>query len=102
MDPVSKFGNWVLTSSTRLLFGFALKDSQSGMWVFHRACLGVMRLESNGMPFSEEIKIEAIQRGLKFREIHIPYYERYGEKKIKKFRDGMRNLWWLLKLRFRR
>lgn len=102
MDPVSKFGNFVLTTLSRVLFGYGLRDSQSGMWIFHGDCLNRIRLESNGMPFSEEIKIEAIRRGLRFEEVHIPYHLRYGKKKIKKFRDGMRNLIYLFRLRFRK
>ncbi|MCB9232569.1 MAG: glycosyltransferase family 2 protein [Bacteroidia bacterium] len=102
MDVVSKFGNWVLTTLTEILFRYRLRDSQSGMWVFRSAILPRLTLQSNGMPFSEEIKIEAIRRGLIFREIHIPYYERYGEKKIKKFRDGLRNLIHLFQMRFRK
>lgn len=102
MDPVSKFGNWVLTTTTQILFGYRLRDSQSGMWVFRKECLAKMRLQNRGMGFSEEIKIEAIRRKLRFREIHIPYYERYGTKKIKKFEDGVKNLWFLFQLRFRK
>lgn len=102
MDGVSKFGNKVLTLSARILFGYGLKDSQSGMWVFRKECLSKMKLKSNGMAFSEEIKIEAIRRKLRFAEEHIPYHLRYGEKKIKKFRDGIKNLWFLIPLRFRR
>jgi glycosyltransferase involved in cell wall biosynthesis len=102
MDPVSKLGNFLLTTTTRILFGRGLKDSQSGMWIFHSASLQKLKLKSNGMALSEEIKIEAIRRGLKFREVHIPYYERYGEKKIKKFQDGIKNLVFLLALRFRK
>ena len=102
MDPVSKFGNWVLTLTTRIFFGNGLKDSQSGMWIFRRSLLETLRLESKGMPLSEEIKIETIRCGFTFKEEHIPYHLRYGEKKIKKFRDGLLNLWYLLYLRFRR
>lgn len=102
MDPVSKFGNWVLTMTAKILFGYGVKDSQSGMWIFRRDTLPKMRLESNGMPLSEEIKIEAIKRGLRFREIHIPYYLRLGEKKIRKFRDGFHNLYFLFYLKFRK
>lgn len=102
MDPVSKFGNWVLTTVTRVLFGYKLKDSQSGMWVFRKGALEKIRLTQKGMAFSEEIKIEAIRRNLAFEEIHIPYHLRFGEKKIKKFRDGFLNLWFLLRLRFRK
>jgi len=102
MDPVSRFGNRVLTLTTRILFGYGVKDSQSGMWVFHRKVMDSIRLESKGMAFSEEIKIESIKRGLAFKEVHIPYHLRYGEKKIKKFKDGILNLWFLFKLRFRK
>lgn len=102
MDPVSKFGNWVLTTVSKILFGTGIKDSQSGMWVFYRKVLDKVRLESNGMALSEEIKIECLKRSIKFREVHIPYYERYGKKKIKKFQDGVKNLIFLFKLKFRK
>lgn len=102
MDRLSRIGNWGLTLAARVLFGYGLKDSQSGMWVFKRSVLSQIRLESDGMPFSEEIKIEAIKRKLRFREVHIPYYQRLGEKKIRMFRDGTANLFFLLRLKFRR
>lgn len=102
MDKVSLFGNRVLTLTAKILFGYGLKDSQSGMWVFRKSALKKMRVESDGMPLSEEIKIEAIKRKLRFKEVHIPYHERYGEKKIKKFRDGFHNLFFLIYLRFRK
>ncbi len=102
MDPVSKFGNKVLTFVTEILFGFHLKDSQSGMWIFKKNSLSKLTLKSNGMALSEEIKIEAIKRKLKFKEVHIAYYQRFGEKKIKKFQDGIINLIYLFQLKFRR
>lgn len=102
MDVLSRIGNWGLTLAAKVLFGYGLRDSQSGMWVFRREVLEGIRLESDGMPFSEEIKIEAIRRGFRFKEIHIPYYLRFGEKKIRKFHDGFHNLFFLIKLRFRK
>ena len=102
MDPVSKLGNWVLTLMTGILFNYGLKDSQSGMWVFRAETLPKLQLKSKGMAFSEEIKVEAIRRGLRFKEVHIPYYERYGTKKIKKFEDGIKNLVYLFRLRLRK
>jgi hypothetical protein len=54
------------------------------------------------MPFSEEIKIEAIRsKHVKFAERHIPYAPRIGEIKLNKWRDGFTNLFFLLKLRLR-
>lgn len=102
MDPISKLGNWILTTTTKILFGTRIQDSQSGMWVFYRKVLEKIRLESNGMALSEEIKIECLKRDIQFKEVHIPYYERYGKKKIKKFEDGVKNLFFLLKLKLRK
>src|SRR6202171_4567919 len=52
-----KFGNWVLSLAMSLLYFQWVRDSQSGMWVFRRSILEEMTLESDGMAFSEEIKI---------------------------------------------
>jgi hypothetical protein len=69
------------------------------MWVFRRACLERLRLTSNGMAFSEEIKLEALARGCRFGEAHIPYGARIGEVKLQKWRDGWDNLTFLLRKR---
>src|SRR5262249_46720181 len=62
----NRVGNWVLTVAAGALFLRPLRDSQSGMWVFRRSCLDRLRLTSNGMAFSEEIKLEAGARGVRF------------------------------------
>lgn len=93
-------GNRVLSLMMSLLYLRWIHDSQSGMWVFHRTALGKMKLTSDGMAFSEEIKIEAIRnRAIGFREIFINYSQRVGEKKLQPWRDGARNLYFLLKKR---
>jgi glycosyltransferase involved in cell wall biosynthesis len=102
MGFTNQLGNFILTLGTQILFFKAVKDSQSGMWVFKRECLEHLRLTSDGMPFSEEIKIEAIRsKHVKFAERHISYAPRIGEIKLNKWRDGFTNLLFLLKLRFR-
>ena len=103
MNLSNRIGNWVLTVATRILFLKALRDSQSGMWVFKRTVLPLLRIESDGMPFSEEIKVEAIKhKQVKFSEYHVPYRDRIGVVKLQKWRDGFENLVYLFKLRFRR
>jgi glycosyltransferase involved in cell wall biosynthesis len=95
-------GNLVLSLAMSLLFFRWVRDSQSGMWVFRRSILKEMRLESDGMAFSEEIKIEALRRAdIRFGEISILYSSRLGEKKLNPWRDGFQNLWFLVKKRFR-
>ena len=98
-----KVGNLVLSLAMSILYFRWVRDSQSGMWVFRRAILADMNLESDGMAFSEEIKIEALKnRHIRFREISIQYSSRLGETKLNPWRDGMYNLWFLLKKRFAR
>jgi len=99
MSTTHKFGNWVLTITTRILFGVKIKDSQSGMWIFRRRILKDLNLTSDGMPFSEEIKIEAWRR-FRCEEVPIEYRERKGEVKLNTWRDGLKNLKFLFKKKF--
>lgn len=100
MGLTNRFGNWVLTVAAAVLFFKPIRDSQSGMWVFRRSVLARMRLTSNGMAFSEEIKLEALTRGVRFGEAHIRYGVRVGEVKLQKWRDGWDNLSFLVRKRF--
>jgi glycosyltransferase involved in cell wall biosynthesis len=96
-----KFGNWMLSLAMSALYFRWVRDSQSGMWVFRRSILERMRLESDGMSFSEEIKIEALKTSrIRFAEISILYSSRLGEIKLNPWRDGAYNLWFLVKKRF--
>jgi glycosyltransferase involved in cell wall biosynthesis len=100
MPLSNRLGNLVLTISAAALFFRPIRDSQSGMWVFRRAALERLRLTSDGMAFSEEIKLEALLRGLRFGEGHIPYGARVGEVKLQKWKDGWENLAFLVRKRF--
>ena len=100
MSTKHKVGNWVLSLVMSLLFFRWVHDSQSGMWIFRRDVLSKMKLTSDGMAFSEEIKIEAIRnREIGFREIFINYSQRIGENKLEPWRDGIRNLLFMVKKR---
>ena len=101
MSLKHKFGNLLLSTAMSLLFFRWVRDSQSGMWVFRRSILKEMKLESDGMAFSEEIKIEALRNAsIRFGEISILYSSRLGEKKLNPWRDGIQNLAFLVKKRF--
>src|SRR5579863_4475788 len=96
-----KIGNLILSLAMSVLYFTWVRDSQSGMWVFRRSILAGMHLESDGMAFSEEIKIEALKNSrVRFAEISIQYTSRLGESKLNLWRDGFYNLWFLLKKRF--
>jgi hypothetical protein len=70
------------------------------MWVFRRSILERIRLDSDGMAFSEEIKVEAIKHPqIRFDEIPVMYTSRLGEIKLNPWRDGIQNLLFLFKKR---
>ena len=97
------FGNLILAVSLRVLFLVNIRDSQSGMWIFKKEALNKIKpLEefNDGMPFSEELKIEMFtNKNIKAKEIPSTLYAREGEVKLQSFRDGWKNLRFLLKKR---
>jgi dolichol-phosphate hexosyltransferase len=103
MSIKHKFGNLLLSLAMSMLYFRWVRDSQSGMWVLRRSILNGMQLESDGMAFSEEIKIEALKNSrVRFGEIYIQYSSRLGEIKLNPWRDGFYNLFFLVKKRFKR
>jgi glycosyltransferase involved in cell wall biosynthesis len=108
MTTEHRLGNGVLNTFVGLAYhrfmkdvpGRTLRDSQSGFWVFRRELLGKLQLTQDGMALSEEIKIEAILRGVRFLEIPIRYRERWGPPKLSSWRDGTRNILFLAEKRF--
>jgi glycosyltransferase involved in cell wall biosynthesis len=96
MSGIHGFGNWMLSFTARVLFGYGFKDSQSGMWVFRKSIFEdeKMRPTNDGMPLSEEIKILARKHLGKKKavEISVPYRPRVGEAEIHTWGDGWKNL----------
>jgi len=100
MSLKHRIGNRLLSLTMSLLFFRWVNDSQSGMWVLRRSALEKMKLRSDGMAFSEEIKIEAIRnKQIGFREMFINYSQRVGEIKLQPWRDGFKNIAFLFKKR---
>jgi len=99
LNNVMRFtGNGILTATTMILFWKKILDSQSGMWVFRQEILDKLNLTSNGMPFSEELKIEAWRNpDIRCAEVSVPfsYSDRIGAPKLNLWRDGFRNLLFL-------
>jgi dolichol-phosphate hexosyltransferase len=101
MSLKHRIGNRILSVSMSILFLRWVSDSQSGMWVFRRDVLSKMKLISDGLSFSEDIKIEAIRnREIGFQEMFINYSQRLGEKKLEPWKDGFRNITFLIRKRF--
>jgi len=103
MSLKHRFGNLTLAWTLRILFLVNIRDSQSGMWIFKRDALSkIQPLETfnDGMPFSEEIKIEMFtNKHIKTKEIPSTLYPREGQVKLESFKDGIKNLKFLFKKR---
>ena len=99
------FGNMILATALRILYLINIKDSQSGMWIFKKEVLDKIKpLEDfdDGMPFSEEIKIEMFSnKHIKSKEIPSALYSREGDVKLQSFTDGWKNFKFLFKNRVR-
>jgi glycosyltransferase involved in cell wall biosynthesis len=95
------WANHALSFFSRLIFRHGIRDSQSGMWVFHRYVWTGVDVRSPGMAFSQEIKNAAVLAGYKVTETHIEYRVRGGDVKLNSVRDGVRNLAHLVSHRIR-
>jgi len=100
------FGNTILALTLRILFFINLRDSQSGMWIFRKTALDKIQALENfndGMPFSEEIKIEMFKaKNVKTKEVPSCLYPREGDVKLESFNVGWKNLKFLFKKRIKK
>jgi glycosyltransferase involved in cell wall biosynthesis len=106
-DYILRFlGNRVFNLTIALLYWFRVRDSQSGMWCFKRDVLERVNVTSDGMPFSEELKLEVFEnrRLLHAREVpvHFHYVKRRGESKLSLWRDGSKNFLFLFVRRLKK
>lgn len=98
MRFLNRLGNLILTLVFSIVTFRKIKDSQSGMWVFRREILDKIKLVSNGMAFSEEIKMEVMfNKDIVFAEVPISYSVRLGQVKLNKFKDAFTNLFFYLR-----
>lgn len=100
MSLRNKIGNTILNLTTRFLFFADIRDSQSGMWCFRKEVVQHIKLISDHMPFSQELKIKTIKsKKYRWKEVPIEYRTRVGEVKLNGWKDGFLNLMHLFKLR---
>jgi glycosyltransferase involved in cell wall biosynthesis len=98
MSFTRRFGNKILSFALRSLYSIEITDSQSGMWIMKRDFVTKIRLNSDDMSLSEEIKIIAFKffRAL---ELDGKYYRRAGHSNLKTIQVGWKNLGYLFMFR---
>jgi hypothetical protein len=101
MSFVRALGVKILNLTIKLLYGYSIKDSLTGMWVLKRRVLDNSTFHEGGWNFSLEIKLKTIMnKSLRFAERQIFYQDRVLDlSKQNLVRTGLRHLLYLLKLR---
>lgn len=92
MKPSHFVANQLLSAISRRLFGHAMRDSQSGMWIFYSYVWHGIDVSAPGMAFSQEIKNAAVHGGYRVEEVPIEYRARAGQVKLRALSDGWSNL----------
>lgn len=93
--PAHKFGNWMLTSLVRAMFGSGFSDMLSGYRVFSRRFVKSFPLMSRGFEIETELTIHALQLQMPAAEVPTHFKDRVAgsESKLNTVSDGFRILW---------
>jgi glycosyltransferase involved in cell wall biosynthesis len=91
MNTLHKMGNYLLSETLRLIYSVNIRDSQSGMWIMKKSFADRLSIPSDGMSFSQDIKIVAFKY-FKSYEVKGSYFKRLGKAKMSLINDGFSNL----------
>lgn len=93
--PAHKFGNWMLTSLVRTMFGSGFSDMLSGYRVFSRRFVKSFPVMAQGFEIETELTIHALQLEMPATEVPTQFSERRegSESKLNTIADGLRILW---------
>jgi glycosyltransferase involved in cell wall biosynthesis len=93
-------GNRVLSLLTNVLFNTTLSDMETGYKAFRADVFRQLELSENGFGVEPEITGKVCRRKLRVYELPISYYGRtYAEGKKITWRDGVRAVWVLVRVR---
>jgi glycosyltransferase involved in cell wall biosynthesis len=93
-------GNRFLSLLTGVLFNTTLSDMETGYKVFRAEALHGLDLRQDGFAIEPEITAKICKQKLRIYELPISYYGRtYAEGKKITWRDGVKAVWVLLRIR---
>ena len=95
-----KFGNRMLTSLVKFLFGYGFEDILSGYRVMSRRFIKSFPIHSHGFEIETEMSVHALQLGLPVAEVPTKYGVRPddSQSKLRTYRDGFRILFTIISL----
>jgi len=97
-----RFGNRVLAWSFNLLFRTHFSDVCSGYYAFRKEVFQKIGLISDGFDMEQELFVKIAKMRFKVAEVPHSYRRRsHGSSKTRDFRQGIRDLLWIVSFRFR-
>jgi hypothetical protein len=92
--PGHRFGNVLLSTLVRIVFGARIQDLLSGYRVFSRRYVKSFPASSTGFELETELTVHALELQMPIAEIETAYKERPegSSSKLRTFRDGLRIL----------
>ncbi len=97
-----KFGNWVLTTVSNILFGTKYTDVCSGYNAFWKKAIERIRLSSNGFEMEQEMNVRIKKASLKVVEVPSQDKGRVGGgSKVSDLKQGLIDLVTIIRERFR-
>jgi glycosyltransferase involved in cell wall biosynthesis len=98
-STIMRFGNWLMTFMTNLLYGSRLSDMETCYKLIDRKLFQSLGLESRRFEIEAEITAKLLRSGVKIYQAPIRYEHREEGKKLTPW-DGLPTLKNLLKYRF--
>ncbi len=97
-------GNPTITYLGKKLFRIPLNDFNCGLRGFERKAFSKLNFQSSGMEFASEMIIVAQLNGLKMVEVPVKLFPdgRERQSHLRPFRDGIRHVRLILRMRFRK
>lgn len=98
--PFSRwFPSWCYYFFNKFLFGFKVRDSQSGFAAFRSSAVKSLNLKSNKFEIHVEVLSKMQKKGYKIKEIPAEYKQRMEGAKFSVFKDGPKTLLDTLRVR---
>lgn len=102
MPLYHKFGNWVLTKTTNILFGTKYTDVCSGYNALRKEDFFKLNLQYDGFEMEQEMVVKAKKAGLKVIEIRQIDKGRIGnDSKVSSFKQGFRDFFIIIRELFK-
>lgn len=102
--PFHGFGNKLVRWLVNVLYHGNISDVMTGYRAFSRKFVKDITLTSVGFEIETEMSIEALKHGYKIASIPICYKDRPrgSISKLRTYRDGIRVLWTIIRLKFKK